>query len=295
MNIPKKTKIYTLIVILWILGALVWITSKIALEEITPFTLVFSRYLIATILLLPWLKVLKWKSAKNYWMLFLISLWLVGNIILFSIGVNHTNVWSAQTMYMALPLLTIIFSYFILKEPIQKHKVIWVWLWLAWVFLILILPNIYSWALQTWSFYGNFIVLMAVVSCSSYFIFSKKYSQFTPMELTIGTTVTILLVSSILAGWEYLMNWNLYQNLTTKWFLNLVLLGVGWTVGFYFLYQKLLTIASPTEASFSTYFLVIFAVLWWNIFLWEQIWGLFIVWVILAIAWVYISNKKVGK
>ena len=99
-----------------ILGGGVTPLTKIVLKDIPVFGYTFLRFLFAAVILFPFFLKNKPKLHNDFYKVILFSLFLSLNVILFPIGVRLTTATIGQTLYVFVPILTAILSYFLLSE-----------------------------------------------------------------------------------------------------------------------------------------------------------------------------------
>ncbi|MEK7070781.1 MAG: DMT family transporter [Patescibacteria group bacterium] len=251
---------FFLIIVTALLGGSNGVIIKIALQEFSPFTFNFFRFLIATTILLP-LLIKRWESIKRAGReVLVVSLFGVGNIVLFAFGVRLTTAISSQVLYAASPLITAILSYFILKEMFTLKKVFGLFLGFIGVSVIIFLPAINSSNQMGGSFTGNILVFLAVMSFSLYTVLSKPYQKkFSPFTLTFGFMLITLVINAALTPLEF--QTSLHSKAPSLIAISsLLFVGTLGTSGFYLLYQYLIRNTSPVNASVVLYLTPISAI-----------------------------------
>lgn len=280
-----------LLILIAFCGALSWVGSKYALREISPWALSLLRYVVAVIVTIPFWHHLFRKSWKNIGIIIAITLGIGVNSILYAYGIEKTNIWVAQVIYLLTPLITLVLSYFFLHEVIKKRKIFGMILTLIGAGLIFFLPKFYWPWLNVGSIDGNILIVLAVLCYCSYLMLSKRFT-YTSMEMMLGGLFGGLICALILVATKYIPWTNPFEHLTWFGMMNVLMTSIIGTVIFYFLVQKLLAISSPFFTSFGTYFQLIFSSLLGYIFFDEYIGLAFLFGSILTIAWVYIINKQ---
>ena len=105
MNLKPQRIALLAIIFTSIVGAGTGVLTKIAVQEIPPFSFTFLRFLLAAICMLPLFLKNKPASFKNIHKVILFSLFLCTNVILFPIGVALTTATIAATLYVFAPAI----------------------------------------------------------------------------------------------------------------------------------------------------------------------------------------------
>ena len=273
------------------IAAASWAASKHVLEHISIESLLFLRFLVAFIVILPLYSILKWKSWKNIATLILISSWMWLSSVFYIAGIRTTNLWVAQALFLLTPILTLIASYWFLSERIQSKKILGILISILGTSIIFFLPKIYNQVdINVWDIWGNIYILLGAMSYVSYIIFMKK-TKFTPMEFMIGGIIGGAILGGYLGISDILQTGNPYKHLTLSDFFLIISIGSIWTVYLYFLVQKLMKISSAFFTSFGTYIQLIFSTLFWYFFFDEYIGVGFLLGSILTVYWVYYVSR----
>ena len=284
-------KIFLLIAIAFI-AAISWAASKYVLQNISVESLMFLRFWIAFLVMLPFYKLLKWKNWKDILLLIGVSSGMGLSSIFYIAGIRTTNLGVAQSIFLLVPIFTLFFSYWLLAEKIRTTKIIGIIVSLLGASIIFFLPKIYHQSgLNVGAIEGNIYILLWALSYVSYLIFMKR-SKFSPMQFMYGGIIWSAAFWTIL-GWYDLIKWGSpYENITVIDFSLIVFIGAIGTVYLYFLVQKLMKISSAFFTSFGTYIQLIFSSLL-GFFLFSEHIGIgFLIGIILTIGGVYIINKQ---
>ena len=256
-------KRFALIVSLLLLVSVFWglasPVSKISLQDMPPLTLLFLRFSIAAILILPAFLKTKRDFQGDFWRLIGFSLLMFGNVFFFILGVNLTSAAVATALYAAAPLLVVIFSRIFYQKKISILKISGVLTGLLGVLLIIFLPVLVQEETPLGSIKGNLIILLAVLSFSFYTLFSQKILQKHSPLLVSSLSIFVTTFLSLPLAFFELSRQELA--LTTKSLLGVLYLGIFATVGSFFLYQKLIKLSSPLQASLFLYLQVIVSAL----------------------------------
>ncbi len=241
--------------------------------------------------MLPFYKLLHRKSVKHISILLLVSSGMGLSSVFYIYGIRTTNLWASQAIFMTLPIVTLILSYFILQEKIKMKKIFGIVISMIGAGIIFFLPKIYSGTeLNVGDIRGNIFILLGAASYASYLVFAKK-TQFTPMEFMYGWVVSAAIIWVFLWINDLLTLDHPYKDLTLLGWLLIVWIGAIGTVWLYFLVQKLMKISDPLFVSFGNYVQLIFSTLLGVFFFSEHIGIGFLIGSILTIYGVYYINK----
>lgn len=265
--------------------------SKFVLHEISVESLMFLRFLVAFIFMLPFYKLLKWKTRSDIAYLLLISSGMGLSSIFYIYWIKTTNLGASQAIFMTLPIATLFLSYIILHEKIRIQKFIGIIISMLWAGIVFFLPKIYSnTELNIWTLSGNAFIVLGAFSYATYLVFAKK-TKFTSMEFMYGWVLSATIIGTVLWLSDMLTKPNPYANLSILGMLSIIWIGAIWTVGLYFLVQKLMKLTSPLFLSFWNYIQLIFSTLLWFFFFDEYIGVGFIIGSMLTMYGVYYISK----
>lgn len=275
-----------------LIAALSGAASKYVLHELPAGSLMFLRFMIAFITMLTFYALLQWKSTKQILTLLLVSSGMGLSSVFYIYGIRTTNLGASQAIFMTLPIITLILSYFILQQKIKLKKIFGIVISMIGAGIIFFLPKIYSGTeVNVWDIRGNIFILLGAASYASYLVFAKK-TKFTPMEFMYGWVVSAAIIWVFLGINDMLTLDHPYKDLTILgWFL-IVGIGAIGTVGLYFLVQKLMKISDPLFTSFGNYVQLIFSTLL-GVFMFSEDIGIgFLIGSILTMYGVYYINKQ---
>jgi len=235
-------------------------------------TFTFLRFFIASLFLLPAVIRSKPKINKDYWKIILLSLFLTADVTLFSFGVKLTTAMTSQLLYSAVPVASIILSYFFLKEKITSKKILAIILGLIGTCLIILLPDLSKSSLIDGSFWGNLLILAAVIVFSCYGVFSKRYQgKYSPLLITFTTAATTTVVLSLFALLEFTANPSWISHLSSASLLSTFYTGICGGAGYYLLLQYAIKKGSPTIASMVMFIQPAAAFIWASFLLGEKL------------------------
>ena len=168
----SRTKALLAIVFAAFLWGSAGVVAKILLTRLDPFVINFYRYLLASLVILPFF--LKEKKAHLPWQtLILISLLTAFNVNLFYIGLQTTTANSAYLIGASVPLLTAFLAKFMIKEQVSMKKILGVLTGLSGALMIVILPAIEHGQMVSGDLTGNIVISVGVLLWAFYTIISR--------------------------------------------------------------------------------------------------------------------------
>ncbi len=202
------------------------VTSKLLLSSIPVLILLEIRFLLATLVLLP----LHWASptsrknslkthfselVRRDWF-FIVAQALSAGVLFNSLmltGLNYTDANVAGIITSALPAIIAVLSWLILHEKISAEKTLCVLF--ATMGLVIIAYDKLNGVGDSHSFWGDSLVLLALLPEASYYVLCKLYANRLPLFLTSallnGINAILLLPVLFLVPWEPanidLVNW----------------------------------------------------------------------------------------
>lgn len=277
-----------------ILGGSVPSLAKYALIVFPTFSLLFIRFFVACVTLLPLIiksKELNLKNLKN-----LTYVGIIGalNPIILYLALKYTQASVSPLIYAVTPLLTAIYVSRNKLETITKNTIKGMIIGFTGVILIIILPLISNNS-QQMSFIGNLLIFIATLFFTAYGIISKEHSkknQVSPIALTFYFCFFGLLFSLPFAFNELQSGMIIWTNISFLHWLSAVMAGITGTTMFYLVYQYAVKAGGATAASLFTYLQPIIGILLPIIMLGETITLPFIIGAILAVFGVRLATAK---
>ncbi|KKQ36776.1 MAG: hypothetical protein US55_C0053G0011 [Candidatus Levybacteria bacterium GW2011_GWC2_37_7] len=286
-----KQKAIVLILLVAVLGGATSTITKIGLAGIPPLSFAFIRFLIAGVVVLPFL--LKTNFLKDLKQLIPFSLLGTINIAFFILGIKMTTATIGQLLYAGVPLLTAIFLFVLFRERLTVRKEMGIAVGFIGVTLVTLLPIVEKGTRFSGDLLGNMLIGIGVISWSLYMVYSKKkLESFSPLVVTsafIWITCFALLPLSLTDLIAY-PNW--WQNLTFSGVLSLGYVSIVSTVLVYLLNQYAIKHGGSVLASMQFYLFPVFAYLSAFLLLGEQLTLGLVVGGTLALLGVYIATKK---
>lgn len=278
-----------------LLGGSIPTLAKFALAVFPTFSLLFIRFFVACLTLLPLIiksKELNLKTLKD-----LTAVGIVGglNPTIFYTALRYTQASVAPLIYAATPLLTALYTSRNKLEKISKTTMKGIIIGLIGVIIIIVLPLLTNNANQQISLKGNLLIFGGVLIFTTYGILSKKQSEKTgasPIALTFYFCFFGLLISLPFAFNELNSGMIIWDKIMTLHWLSAITTGIAGTTIFYLLYQYAIKEGGATAASMFTYLQPITGILLPVILLGELISVPFIVGAILAVFGAQQASKK---
>ncbi len=185
--------IIALLIAEFIGGALGPLFVKIGVGEFPPITFTAFRFIIASVIFIPFYLSHRTRNLKKRDHIALISksIFFFLNATLFGLGIQYTTVIMSQVLYVLLPLIVFVLAYFILKEKFTSQKIIGLILGIIGVIFLIGESIAKTEALSFGSPLGNILILGAVFSWAIYFVFSKELQKrYTPATIIFYNFLT---------------------------------------------------------------------------------------------------------
>jgi len=245
-----------------ILGGATATVTKIGIIEFPPLSFAFIRFLLASILILPFFLKLKKHRLKDFSSLIPVSLFASVNIILFILGIKTTTATIGQLLYAGTPLLTGLIVYIFMKERLNSRKILGIIVGFIGVGLVIFLPIIEKGKMFSGDLTGNILIGTAVIFWSFYMAFSKKAQQkYSPLAVTsifIFTTTVSLLPLFI---YDQTVHFGWWNALTIKGVVSILYVIIVATIITNMLNQYAIKHGGSVFASMAFYLLPVFSFL----------------------------------
>lgn len=259
---PKAKALIALLVV-----SVFWSTSgaltKLLLASFQPIPLVMLRLFFSSLVILPLLFLQKIHNWKRFFCDVLpVSLFGMGNFLLFVFGVGRTTGNASAIIYAITPILTAVTSTKIIAESSSRTKIIGILIGLVGAITILLLPLIErGQGIMSGDALGNLMILGGVVLWSGYNIGSRYLTvkkQYSP----IAIAASMILISFVCFLFLSIVTnqMNILIPLTTGNNFPLVLfLAFFVTVLTFIVHQYVIKHTSATTATFTNYLTPVFA------------------------------------
>lgn len=266
--------------------------TKIALTGTSPVLFTVLRFSLAALTLVPIFYFSKEKitfaGLKNA---VLVSLLAAANVFLYIFGLSRTTASIAPMLYGATPLIAGIFSYFLLRERLEKQKLLGITIGFIGVVVIILLPLFESGNKFSGDLIGHLLVFGAVISFSLYTVLSKKLMKHhTPLSLTLIFFLVTLILGSVTLPMQFTSSAS--TAFSPAVLVSIAFVGIIGTGIYYLLYQKAIHKATPVLASMILYLQPIFSIVWAALLLSEKITAGFIIGSILTFIGIALTTRS---
>ncbi|MGO4886529.1 DMT family transporter [Anaerobacillus sp. MEB173] len=278
------------------LAAAIWgglyVVSKFTLDTIPPMTLLFIRYLMASVVM--WLICLYYQvplQLKQYRGL-LIQIGFIGYFLSIAaqfIGTKLTSAHMGSLITTLSPLFLSIFAIFLLKEKMSRNQVFSMFLAIIGIFVIVGIPGANGGYSDQGL--GIIVLLIAALTWGYYSVISRKASRYySPIQITtigiwLATIITFPTIFFEMNQWHY-------QDLfTVPVILSTLYIGVISTALAYFSWNKGLQLTPAHQAGLFFFLQPVVGSLFGWIFLKEQLSVTFFLGSIFILIGVYLTMK----
>lgn len=228
-----------------------FIAGKFSIAEFPVFSLVFFRFLIATVIIfIIMIRVEEdWKITKKDLKLFL-KLGVVGIIgyhVFFFLSLKYTTATNSSLIGATNPVVTTILAGIFLKEKITLRSLIGICISLFGVILIATggdMNILLNFKFNT----GDTLMIIAVFCWSAYGVFSKKALEiYSPIKITSYSFLTcvILLIPFVI----YEKPWVYLSNITINGWMSVIYMAIFPSVFGYLIQQMSIKKNGPTKTS----------------------------------------------
>jgi len=271
------------VITVMIIFGLTFIAIKIALAEAGPLFIAFSRFFIASIILLPLAGSPRGLPIKH-----ILLLGFTGVAAFFTLqnfGLVYTTASNASLILASIPAITAILSRIFLKESLSRAKLIAISLSIAGVVLI-----VFAGGGIGRSSSGDLLVLGSAFSWSVYTILGKKMQGYPSLRATTYTMVSGAILLFPPALWEF----RLYpvSSILLPTIISIFFLGAVASAGAFFLYNWALKYIEAGRAALYTNLPPVVTVTAGVLYLGEPLYPLQIAGGILVLLGIGVYNKK---
>ena len=293
----QNIKAYTMLVCATLFWAGNFMVGKLAyFENIPPMTLVFLRWSLVWIILLPFTykEILSNKNIilKNLPLLFFLALTSVGLFNSFTyLALAHTQVINASLFNTAIPAM-IIFLCFLLKiEKTNKFQIFGLIISVLGILSIITKLNLNI--LLSLSFNkGDLIMVGGVITWGLYSSFLKKKKFILPL-LTLVHILCTLGLLFILPQFLYELSQGLTIKVNTNLVYTLIYLALFPSIGSYYCWAGAVAIIGPNRAGIFLSLIPFFSTIMAIIFFKEQFQFFHLIGSILIVLGLFLSNKEI--
>ena len=183
-NLPKAYIAITCTVLFW---GISFITTKLALETLTIFSYIFTRFLLASLFFLLMLKKRGMPNLNRSTVIRIVAMALLqpfGYFLFETLGLKHTSATMASLLIALIPIVVAVLAQFILKEKVRKRTIAGIILSVLGVTLLVTGAADVSLSL-TGGFKGDAFILLSVLSAALYMVLTRDLSrQLSPFHIT---------------------------------------------------------------------------------------------------------------
>lgn len=257
-----KKNVWLLTVIAGAAGGVIPTYTNIAIKAMNPETFTIIRYVVTAVCLVVLALIMKEKiSWRNVKKVLPISFLAAINAITFAVSMQYLSPASVQLIYPIVPILVVIFSWFILHQKTNIGKIVGVLVGFGGVAIVAVTPILTTNATLNFNLFGTFMVLAGATSFALYTVLSKPAQNYaSPSDVLMGTVVATILcqVVFMLVSRTPLT----LSSITIESVGAAVVVGVVGTTLFYWLYQYIIKVSSPLMASVIQYVMPFFGAFW---------------------------------
>ena len=287
-----KQKALIFIILASILNGLTSPVIKIGLVSIPPLSFAFIRFLIAGLIIVPF--VFKNNNFKSLWKLMPLSLLSSANIILFILGLKITTATISQIVYAVSPLLVALFLFVLFKERLAHKKIGGIAIGFLGVAMVILLPVLEKGTQFSGNLLGNMLIAIGAVLSSLYLTYSKKAhdKSFTPFIIAASFILTTCIVLFPLFLFELVAQRGWWNNVLPSSILALIYISIASTILTYLFLQYSIKHGGSILASMQHYLVPPLAFVFSFLLLGERLTVGLVVGGLLALLGVYITTKK---
>lgn len=165
--------------------------QKIGLFSIPPLTFAFIRFLLSTLIILPFIFQKRRKVWSEMKALSPMTLFASLNIMVFILGLKLTTATIAQLLYAASPLLTGIIASRLLGDRLTSRKLTGIIIGFMGILIVILLPVVEKGSQFSGNLLGNLLIVIGVICTSIYLVLSKKAQQY-HSPIVVNNTFIIL-------------------------------------------------------------------------------------------------------
>lgn len=228
-----------------------FIAGKFSIGEFPVFSLVFFRFLIATIIIFMILIKTEenWKINKQDLKTFLILgiVGMVGYHVFFFLSLKYTSATNSSLIGATNPIVTTILACIFLKDKITYKNILGILISLFGVILITTNGNISVLFNMKFNI-GDILMMVAVLCWATYGVLSKKVLEvYSPIKITSYAFLTCVIILIPLVILE--KPWIYIPNTTFNGWMSVIYMAIFPSVGGYLIQQISIKKIGPTKTS----------------------------------------------
>lgn len=235
--------------------------SKLLFMQTPPFVAAGHRFILASLIILPFF--LRVKKPKGFLLSLLpLGLFNAGNILFYYTGLSLTTANTGSILGTAIPITVALFSPLVLQEPIGKNKLVGILIGLAGALCIVLLPMIEKGGVASGSIVGNLLMIGSLLCWTLYIIFSRRILSHGNFSSVLSTSINIFVVTVAATVASFIAGQTL---ITPALFIPtyagvLLYAAIGITIVTFFLFQWGVQHVSASTASLKEYIQLIVGV-----------------------------------
>lgn len=232
--------------------------AKITLQEFPPMSLAVLRFALASLLIAPFflaeskkIKIKKQDLPKLVAIgIFAITL----NIAFFFEGIKRTTAINASTLTLIIPMLSVLFGWWFLKEKIYLYNLLGIAMGFVGALVIIGVPQIITGTQSSQIIWGNILIIFASVSWVTAAVISKGILAKYPSLVVTAVAFLVGVITMFLpAALEYIENPSWMSQITILGILGLTFMTLLSSISAYFLFEWGLSKTSVTVANLFQY------------------------------------------
>ena len=230
---------------------------KLTQDQVGPYFTVWAPMLLATLFLAPFVvKDFKKGKKKIKDVLVFVQLGALGAFpsqVLMTYGTQYSLASNAAILVLALPVITAVFAFFILKE--RMNKIRWISFGIAIVGVVLCsTDDIRQANLGSKYALGNLLIFLAIVGNAYYNVGCKKVAErFTEMEMVFYTYLVLVIMLTPLVLYYEPGMFSVVPHFTVKTWLGMASLTLFHNFLSMLLFFKVLKFLDATQVALSNY------------------------------------------
>lgn len=273
-----------------ILGSAVIPFIKIGLRSIPPFTFTFLRFLVSSIVILPFF-VKEKPSFKKIIEVFPVVLLSSVNILIFIYVIPHTSANVGQLVYATVPIIVAILSLFLLKEKFKLSVFFGVLLGFVGVTILFLFKAVDGYSTNG-TYLASMAIFVAAVFYSLHLIYSKKLQKkYSPVFITAMFNMVTMFMAMILSIGEGAWQKTLFVRFELSSLGLIFYISVFGTVAYYFLQQTAIKYGSSTISSTINFIQPLLTIYWAGLLLGEKVTPNFIIATIMIFIGAYLVSR----
>lgn len=286
---PTNVIKLTLVMLIW---ALSWIFIKNALEELSPYSLAFLRFLVAS----PILLIIMLATKKEHMQINLseipiyITLSLTGVTLLYALeftALKYTTTINASLLVNLSVIFIALFSFFFLHEKLKIKE--WFGIFISFVGVFLIVSKGSFTFLNEKTFFGDILMIITAFLWMIYSIVGKKFLE--KKDPLVVTTYTLISGTLLLIPFYFYDSFPIFEISITSW-ISIFYLAIFCSVFAYIFWFQAIKEETASKVAVFLYLIPLFTAIFSEIFLKEGITLFIIVGGILVIYGVHLTESK---